>query len=166
MTYRILFPCFLILSIVSGCSRQSKKNDAGEAPVAPVRNDLPKMLITTLDESTIDTRDLEGAVIIIFFQPDCDHCQREAKEIRKHLDAFKKYELYFVTSNQKSEVENFVKDYDLAGHSNVHFGVTTTEQILNSFGPIPAPSMYIYSDKKLTQMFNGETAIEKILLAI
>src|SRR6186713_583617 len=113
LTYRTLLTCFLILTLVSGCSKKSKKNEAGEASVAPVRNDLPKMLITTLDESTVDTRDLEGTVIIIFFQPDCDHCQREAKEIRKHLDAFKKYELYFVTSNQKSEVENFVKDYDL-----------------------------------------------------
>jgi len=161
MKYRIFLQCFLILSIVSACSRPSQKKDE-----APARNDLPKMLITTLAESTVNTHDLEGEVIIIFFQPDCDHCQREAKEIRDHLDAFKKYNMYFVTSNPKFEVERFVKDYDLAGHSNVHFGVTTTEQILNSFGPIPAPSMYIYSDGKLTQKFNGETPIEKILLAI
>ena len=119
-----------------------------------------------MDESMVNTSELKGKTIIILFQPDCDHCQREASEIREHLEAFKSYNLYFITSAEKSDVEKFIKNYNLFGHPNIFFGLTSTDEVLKNFGPIPAPSLYIYADQLLVQKFNGETAIEKILLAI
>jgi hypothetical protein len=65
-----------------------------------------------------------------------------------------------------SSIEAFGKSYDLMGQSNVNFASTSVENVLRSFGPIPAPSIYIYTDQKLKKKFNGEIGIESILQAI
>lgn len=152
--------------LLFGCSTPESKTNENKQPNIQFKNDLPKMLVTTLDKVPINTYELQGNTILILFQPDCDHCQREAKEIRQHLDAFKEYKIYFISADHISAIQKFGKDYDLLGHTNIFFAFTTVDNVINNFGPIPAPSVYIYSNQRLLQKFNGEVAIEKILQAI
>ncbi len=128
-------------------------------------NELPYMEIRLLNGDTIDARSLETErVAIVLFQPDCDHCQREAAQIREHLNAFEDYKLYFVSSSGGPEVGQFAATYGLEGHDNVIFGVTTVQSILDNYGAIQAPSMYIYSKGgALVQALNGEVDISVIL---
>ena len=63
-------------------------------------------------------------------------------------------------------VKKFGEDYDLIGHTNVYFALTTVDDVIKNFGGIPAPSVYIYADQKLVQKFNGEVTIDRILQAI
>ena len=110
------FPIGLLFAIISfSCSSPSSKTPV-EPPPVPPRNDLPKMIITSLDESKINVHVLKENIILILFQPDCDHCQREAKEIRENLEAFKNYSLYFISADQMAAVKKFGEDYDLVGH--------------------------------------------------
>ena len=147
------------------CSTPTQKT-AVESPVVQTRNDLPNMTVTSLDETQINLRTLKEKAIIILFQPDCDHCQREAKEIRENLDAFKNYSLYFISADQFDAVKRFGEDYDLIAKPNVHFALTSVDNVLKNFGAIPAPSVYIYADQKLIKKFNGEVSIGRILQAI
>lgn len=124
------------------------------------------MRVITSDQSTVDLRELEGKIMLVLFQPDCDHCQREAQEIRKNLNKFNEYALYFISADQMPAIEQFGRTYDLLGHSNIKFGATTVENVLGNFGPISAPSVYIYVDQKLVKKFNGEVGIDLILQAI
>jgi peroxiredoxin len=162
-----LFPAVLSIGLMLGCSKSSSENNTTnqQTSIEP-SNDLPAMIVTTLDGSQVDIRTMKGKIILILFQPDCDHCQREAEEIRKHIDAFKDYTLYFISADQLPVLEAFGKKYELLNYSNIHFASTSVESVLNNFGPISAPSLYIYSDQKLIQKFNGEVSIEKILGAI
>lgn len=166
MTIRtILITLFFVVSMLA-CSGPKSNEKPPEPENIPTRNDLPKMVITSFDGSQVNVRELKGNTILILFQPDCDHCQREAREIRDHLDAFKKYNLYFISADQMSAIEKFGKDYDLLGHSNINFCMTTVQHVLDNFGPIDAPSVYIYVDQGLQHKFNGETPIANILQAI
>lgn len=141
---------------------KNKKHEAKED--VPVSNDLPTMQIQLTDGRTLDAKTLEGATILVMFQPDCDHCQREAEQIRENLKAFKAYSLYFVSSASMQEIEKFSKDYGLNEPENVFFGYTPVQSVLNNFGPIQAPSMYIYSKNgTLVQALNGEVDISVIL---
>lgn len=150
-----------VLVALAGCSKKEK--EAEQKPVA-APNDLPAMTISLLDGKTIDAKTLTGKNVLILFQPDCDHCQHEAEAIREHLASFAGYTLYFVSSATLAEIEKFASDYKLSGNSHVVFGWTATENVLNNFGPIQAPSVYIYSDQgKLVQKFNGQTDISVIL---
>jgi peroxiredoxin len=149
-----------------GCTNTSTENKKEAVDAIAKKGDLPSMNFTTLNGTQMNTQSLKGKSILILFQSDCDHCQREAKEIREHIEAFKDYAVYFISADPMPAIEKFAKDYDLLSQANFSFGMTTVENVLNSFGPIPAPSVYIYSDQALVQKFNGEVSIDKILQAL
>ncbi len=156
----------LLVAISVSCQKKEEAKETTSAPIEAV-NDLPAMPITLLDNTTIQTKSITGNFILILFQPDCDHCQREAQEFQKNLAAFDNYILYFVSSATIAETEAFARQYGLSEHANVKFGVTSVENILNNFGAISAPSMYIYNGSgKLVKKFNGETDIQQIVEAI
>jgi peroxiredoxin len=153
----------VLLCVVAACNSQKQKSetDVFTTPAVAV-NELPAMQVTLVDSTRISARDLKGKNIIIMFQPDCDHCQREAKQIQENIEAFKTYQIYFVSSATGEELKKFASEYRLANYSHVHFGSTTVEEIISSFGQIDAPSVYIYDNRKLKQKFNGETDITEI----
>jgi thiol-disulfide isomerase/thioredoxin len=133
----------------------------------PSSDRLPDLPLTTTAGKKTNGKELKGKNILVVFLPDCDHCQREAVEIQKNLSKFKGYNLYFVSTADKNQLNKFAKDYKLYGSQDVYFAQTTGDGIRNSFGPISTPSVYIYSDKgKLVKYFIGETKIGEILKAI
>jgi peroxiredoxin len=154
---------FLLMII---CALSTSCKEKGVNSSQSTVNDLPKMQVTTLDNSQVAINELEGNTILILFQPDCDHCQREAEEIRKNLDAFNGYAIYFISADQASAIQKFGADYDLLAKKNIYFALTTVDDVIKNFGSIPAPSLYIYSGRRLLKKFNGEVTIEKILESI
>lgn len=152
---------FLFLVLLS-CAREKKEKPAPEPK--KVINDLPTMPIQLNDGTELSAKTLEGKIILILFQPDCDHCQREAVQIRENLEAFKDYKLYFISSATLPEIEKFAADYELTDKDGVYFARTAAENVIGSFGPIEAPSLYLYSaEGKLVQSFNGEVDISVVL---
>ncbi len=132
-----------------------------------VYNDYPYMNLTGLDGRTQFARDLPGRCILIFFNPDCDHCQREAVMIRDNIESFGQFHLYFISSDSVPNISQFATDYGLAEAHNVHFARTEVEEVVRNFGPIPAPSIYLYSEqRRLFREFKNETPIEQILGAL
>lgn len=126
-------------------------------------SDLPNMVITKLDDTRLLVKDLKGKVILVLFQPDCDHCQRETKEIQENLAAFKDYTLYFISNYPSEVLRKFAQDYKLAFEPNVVFATTSLDDILNTLGPQPSPSLYIYDEHgRLVKSFLGETKVENI----
>jgi peroxiredoxin len=149
--------------VAIGCYRK-QKDTVTEIKAVPVVNEIPSLPVSLLNGKTIDLKNHQGQIILVLFQPDCDHCQREAKQIEEHLKSFKNYTMYFVSSAPVEGILKFSKDYHLDEKPNVLFGATSTTQIINNFGPIQAPSIYIYSQQgKLVHHFNGEVDIQVLL---
>ena len=135
-----------------------------ETTAAQAPNDLPNMTIWFLDGSQTNAKKLEGKTILIFYFPDCDHCQREATQIQKNIDRFKDHTLYFITVAPKPEAEKFAKDYKLNDVQNVKFGFVTANDVITNLGNIDTPALYIYSQEhKLVKEFIGENDINLIL---
>lgn len=154
----------MLISLAFGCSAPSAEKNSSRERASKTENDLPDMRIRCLDQSDVDIKTLSGKVILIFFFPECDHCQREASQISQNIAAFKNVTLYFITSDTPEKTEDFAKGYFLTGVENVVFGNTSAESVLKNFGPIATPSMYIYSaEQKLVKAFNGEVAISEVL---
>jgi hypothetical protein len=160
---KISFLIFIVVLSVS-CARKEREQKESAVSTVAVANDLPAFQIKLLDGKIIDGKHFATPAALVLFQPDCDHCQREATQIQTNLPAFKHYTLYFVSSAPEPGIQKFSEEYKLAGKENVLFGWTTTENIINTFGPIDAPSVYLYSrEGKLVQSFNGEVDISVIL---
>ncbi len=127
-------------------------------------NDLPNLPFTTLNGTNQTAKELKGSVILVFFHPDCDHCQREITQMRENREAFKEHQVYFLSDAQLPLIAKFTQDYKVSDQLNFIFGRTETIDVINTVGPIATPSVYIYNDKgKLVKAFNGETPIESIL---
>lgn len=134
---------------------------------ATLQNDLPHMTLDKADGSRIEARNLQEKAVLIFFLPDCDHCQREAVQIRDNITSFKDYTLYFISSVPGAQLNQFANEYKLAGYTNVYFATTSMESIFKNYGPIPTPSLYIYEKGgRMVKSFKGETPIDNILASI
>ena len=156
--------CFVLIA----CSSRGNHDRENTSVSVDATVDLPNITLTKLNGERLQGKDLLGKKsILILFQTDCDHCQREAKQIKAHLQSFSEYQLYFITNASATEVGKFAVDYELSEKSNVIFALTDVQGILNNFGSIPTPSLYIYDAAgKLLRKFNGETDINLILEAL
>ncbi|QEC72551.1 redoxin domain-containing protein [Arachidicoccus ginsenosidivorans] len=62
------------------------------------------------------------AVVITFFNPDCEHCQHEATRLAKSMDKLKKIDFIWATyAASFEEINAFAKKYHLDNLPNVHF---------------------------------------------
>lgn len=166
MNKSVLSFIFCVLVLLS-CAKKQEEVEAPAGSEVSAVNEQPSIPLTLLDNTQVNVRDLNGKNALIFFQPDCDHCQREAQEFERNLEAFSGTTLYFITSGPMKEIKAFADTYKLNDRPNVFFAFTPALNVLNSYGPISAPSVYIYSeDHKLVKGFNGETPIERIIAAV
>ncbi|MBK5279522.1 MAG: redoxin domain-containing protein [Bacteroidia bacterium] len=143
---------------------EEKKPESAPPPKKDLVSQLPNLKLLGLDGSVNYSREFTGKNVVVLYHPDCDHCQREAKEIRTQIKAFEDYDVWFVASDSFENISQFATDYDLVNHSNVHFARAEVEEIINNFGSIPTPSLYIYSEElQLVKAIEGETKIEEII---
>lgn len=148
------------LLLAFACTPKQEEKKVTATPV----NQLINLTITTPAGEQISLRNLEGKNIFIFFNADCDHCQREAAEIHDHLESFKDYSLYFISPDSPADQQKFATDYNLNGEANVFFGRTEPMFIYQTVGSIPTPSLYIYNEeRRLIKQFNGETPIAEVI---
>ena len=160
---KFVIALFFFPMLVFACSVKPSENHEA---VTPQVNEYPDIVLQFENGEQISAKDLEGKNVFIMFQPECDHCQEEAVHIQQRLSEFKDYTLYFISSSPMDQITEFAKTFDLDNKNNVKFSWTTTEGVLNTYGPIQTPSIYIYDGGKLKRSFNGQTEIETILEAL
>lgn len=154
------------VALLSCSSKKDENHQLPESAEVAAVNEYPDIVLVLADGKEIQTKSLTGNNIFILFQPDCDHCQEEAIHIEQRLEEFKEYTLYFISSAPMDQIRGFAQNFRLQGKSNVRFAWTTTESVLTYYGPIPTPSIYIYSAGRLKQSFQGQTDMENILRAL
>jgi peroxiredoxin len=158
---------FVFLLLLTTCGEKQKpvepvKTPEAEQPVA--KNERPVMTFNLTNGTQVNAHELNDQMVLVLFQPDCDHCQNEATQIRNRLEAFKDYQLYFISSHPIEVIAKFAKDYQLSNKENVHFGWTSVESVLNNYGAISAPSIYIYNKQgTLVESFDGQVDVEMVI---
>jgi peroxiredoxin len=152
-----------VIFFLSGALMVSCKNpDAAKTESVPEVNDMPLLTVKKTDGTEVFVRGLAGKTILIFFNPDCDHCQNEAKSISENKRSFEEYQLYFISSDSVHNIEKFSRDYNLTD-PNYHFAQADGMAVYNAMGPLPSvPAVFIYNDRKKIKEFLGETKIEEL----
>ena len=126
-------------------------------------NDLPLLTVLQTNGESITIRDLEGKVVLIFFNPDCDHCQREAKQISDQKNIFKNHSVYFISIDSMTQIERFALEYKLTD-PNFHFAQVDGLAVYNTVGPLPSvPAIFIYNNKRFIKKLEGEAKLEEIM---
>lgn len=96
--------------------------------------------------------------LVVYFNSECDHCEREVKDFGENLNKFSGIKLVFVSSEPSDQAISFLSKYNL----NKFHVETDTEDIINTFiGGVP--QVFVYFDGKLDQHFVGETSVDVII---
>jgi thiol-disulfide isomerase/thioredoxin len=85
---------------------------------------IPAFSIQLPDSSWFSKKDLpkKTPVVIIYFNPECGHCQHEAEELAKNMDKFKKVFFVMAAYHDLQNIQAFDTTYHLDKFSNIVIG--------------------------------------------
>jgi peroxiredoxin len=113
---------------------------------------IPAFTFKKLNKGTFSNRDLEPGKLLffIFFDTECDHCQRSITYIGQHYHEFKKTAIYLISLDSVAKIIGFMNKYGskLKDKKNVTILLDTQDEFIRKFGPRKYPSLFLYSAKK------------------
>jgi thioredoxin-related protein len=121
------------------------------------------------DSVTITKKDIVKKghpFMIIFFSPDCEHCQKETKEFLAYKNELKDIQVLMVSPMPYVHVKQFYIDYNMDSLPNFTLGQDWAYHLGSKLRPHFFPTMLLY-DKigNYITGFSGNVAIPKILAA-
>ncbi len=85
-------------------------------------------------------------VILIYFSPDCSHCQQLMEDFFKQYAKFEKASVAMITFVPLEQVSTFSKQYGLAKHANLFAGTEgNTFFVKNYYRLIEMPFVALYN---------------------
>jgi hypothetical protein len=126
---------------------------------------VPDIYLLKLDSTKFNLNSLEQKpLVLIHFNSECDHCQREAIDLQKHLKDFSNTNVVFMSSEETSKISKFANHFELINYSYIYFTKLIPEQSDTTFGNLSIPHTFIYgNDENLIKEFRGETSAKEIL---
>ena len=158
----------LLVIITVGLSGWSQKDSVPAPPYLRFPT-VPPLKLLKVDSVTYFTKDnlkKNRPSLIMIFNPGCEHCQHETKEITANIEKFKNIQIVMTTPESFEKMKEFYKEYKLKDFPNItvgrdeHFTLPTFYYIHN------LPFMAFYDKKqKLISVHEGSFGVEKILAA-
>ena len=159
-----LLPAFTFIYLV-GYSQQ----DATATTLNNIQQ-IPSFKIFTAPDSTVITSEelkKNKPFILMFFSPDCDHCQKETKEILAYKEELKSLQILMVSPVALNLIKSFYEDYNIASMPNIHMGQDLNYAIGVKYQIRTFPSIYVYdATGKLAKAFVGNVGVPAILDAV
>lgn len=125
---------------------------------------LPDFEFSRLNKSPFTNNDLpkEKMLFFVFFDSDCEHCQRAIKNIDQQYGSFKKAAVYLISTDDHNKINRFISAYGehLKNQKNVVLLRDNLNQFIAKFKPLKYPSMFLYStQKKLVGYEDNEESV-------
>lgn len=147
----MLFVC--LMSTVIG-----QEHDLSVDLTAPYLKDkrIPAFVLTTIDGNEINNKQLPKFkyTCLVFFSPDCSHCETEAVNINKYAD--KLTDVLFVWNSYKEMVaiQGFAKKFNLNNRPNMIVGRDPSYMIPSFFHPKMTPFVALYRGNTLVKVWD------------
>jgi protein-disulfide isomerase len=152
---KILF--FLSLVITVGCTRAQN--------VASIQN-IPDYRILDADSVYRTPANLKKnqPVMIVYFSPDCSHCQHLMNEIKGQMKNFSKMQIVMVSAVDYRMIKGFYKDFGIAAYPNITVGTEgNTYKVLQYYNVKTTPYIAIYNHRhKLLKAYEKAPKIEEL----
>jgi thiol-disulfide isomerase/thioredoxin len=116
-------------------------------------NNIPVLLNEIADKKTL----------LIVFNPDCEHCVFEIRQISNHLEDLPDTEIIMITTVQNNITREFMVKEGLDSIPRIKILRCEPVVFKEVFGTMPFPTVFIYGrNKKLLRILKGEVNIELI----
>ncbi|HXA01092.1 MAG TPA: redoxin domain-containing protein [Cytophagaceae bacterium] len=126
---------------------------------------LPKFSYQTLDERKFTNENLDKnmRLLIIYFNPLCEVCQRETADIIDNINFFQDIQIVMVSPAHKEDVNKFVKKFKINNYHQITVLHDKDDVFYKQFGAIGYPTLYLYNKKKeLIENYDTEVQFEDI----
>jgi len=160
MNKLILF--FGLLTIAaSSCAQTPQTTSKAEKGIPPYH------LLTT-DSVYITPADLKKnmAVMVIYFSPDCSHCQHLMYELKPKMDAFKNTQVIMVTFVQQIKaIQVFARDFDLKKYPNFTVGTEGYTYVVQKYFDVhTTPYIALYDkNRKLVKAWDKAPSVDTLV---
>ena len=103
--------------------------------------------------------------VLIYFSPDCGHCQILTTEVLKKIDNFKKAQIIMVTFLPVNEVVDFERKYQLAKYPNIKVGIESPALYFKNYYKLENTPFTALFDKhkKLIISYQKETPVGALI---
>lgn len=123
---------------------------------------LPSIDLLLPDSLThINTNEIKGGkfIALLYFSPDCEHCQHETKTILHHIDSLRDVRFYFISNDSLNKIKIFRSVFHLEKYSNITLGWDTQFLFPRHFKGAYPPYLVLY-DRRLQQLGTFEGGLE------
>jgi hypothetical protein len=158
------FNLFILLLFISF---DASAQISGQPP-SPV---IPHFQFFRLNNTPFTDNDLpKGKIILIMFiDPDCDHCQQAINNIGEQYNAFKKTDFFLISVYGIDKINQFMSTFGskLKGKKNVTVLQDKMQQFIFKFHPVRYPAMFLYSpEKKLLDYEDNPESVFRLVTTI
>ena len=104
-------------------------------------------------------------VIIIYFAPDCEHCQILMNELFKRINDFKKAQIVMVTFERAIELLGFEKKYETSKYPNIKVGTEIPIFFFKNYYQLEHTPFTALFDKygKLIVSYKEQTPVDDLI---
>jgi peroxiredoxin len=158
--------CILIIAILYLISIVVLRKNHSREKLKSFITTLPNINFNDIRGDTVNNTKLLGNTPSVFvaFNPECEHCQYEAKSINERYNDLQNLNLIMFTIANDSMTKAFSKQYGLDSLKNIRIISDTTKEMEKIFDVKTIPTVFIYNaQNQLVKRYNGETKIEAIL---
>lgn len=130
---------------------------------------LPAFELRLKDSTLFNTANLGNAkgYILFYFSPTCPHCRKQTASMVKRMDKMKDLKICFFTVADFAAMRDYSLNYELQKYPNVLIGIDEQRFFSNHYETPGVPYTALFgADKKLKQVFLGETYASSLLLAL
>ncbi len=170
-----LFSCLFYVAKFSFCQQDSvrisppsiQQDSAITVPPYKRFPTIPPFKLLEVDSSHYFAKnDLKKnkPVLIVLFNPDCDHCKHETEEIIKNIDQLKNVQIIMATMMPFDMMKSFYEKYGLQRFDNITVGEDFQSTLPVFYRIRFMPYLAMYNKKgNLLSTFEGSMKIEDLI---
>lgn len=131
---------------------------AGAFSIGAKSQSMPAFSIKLTNGKTFSSKNLsvQQPVIIIYFDPYCDHCQALMDTLFRKINYFKKSEIVLVTFKPLNEIKDFEKARQTSKYSNIRVGLEEPVFFFQVFYHLKNVPFTVLFDKSRKQVISYE----------
>ncbi|HUR67500.1 MAG TPA: hypothetical protein VMZ03_14200 [Chitinophagaceae bacterium] len=103
-------------------------------------------------------------VMMLYFNPECDHCQKQIEEIVNNIERFRNIHIVMAASQHFDKMKVFIERYHLAAYKNIVMGFDRDLFLMHFYQVHNFPFLAFYNKwKELISVADGGLVVDKIL---
>lgn len=154
----------LFVAFITSLGTFAQDGDSGLPPFMKTKK-LPDFNILQTDSIWFTRQQLPAAdfTIIVYFSPDCGHCQYEAKEMMNNMDSLKNTFILWVSYRDMADIKGFAETYGFYNYKNLKVCRDPNYAIPSFFQVKYTPYVAVYNKKgEYLKAFEGGVEMQEL----